>query len=535
MKAILLMVILIIRGFGSYQEMLQFKPGKYKVVHDGTLGTRTLSPDENEIVNTYPTNTILEIIKIRNLISENRIRGQVSGSLDWVSIKNTADGFMWVKPILETEHDTSENTVGENLLSELSKNNFPRILKYLNNEEIKKLKAASKYFADNMEEWWKIRMEDGSIFETYHPYSKVQHPCGDGMRSANLTICKNMLKKLPNDVLTFKLDGGVERLKPWLGDKYDGSALKVGDWVEMNKFILPKMIKTFEEKEQLFSIKSASSVLLQMLALKYDPNNYAFVFEIKEIIRDNENEIENLKIQVILDDAALESKQSQAEEIMVLKEGLNFVQKMEGKKGNFEVGDRIKPTNIEKIESLLRAYLKNDIIPYDPSQDSQYLFYLLDDLRMLIKDIDDENNRALLSFYELGEDDLAPINFTPKNGDFWISLNKLTLFKKLTNDRTSILFSTREETKTGEDLPEEVLYFSETKLKFRSSTARGNYDYKQFIIAKDDLYFEFQKFDDDCLFEIHDAKNNKTFYYVQPETFEFEVKMYSYPFKFFEL
>jgi hypothetical protein len=54
---------------------------------------------------------------------------------------------------------------------------------------------------------------------------------------------------------------------------------------------------------------------------------------------------------------------------------------------------------------------------------------------MLIKDIDDENNRALLSFYELGEDDLAPINFTPKNGDFWISLNKLTLFKKLTNDR----------------------------------------------------------------------------------------------------
>lgn len=83
------------------RSMSQFKPGKYNVVYDGTSGTRTSSPNENEIVKKYPKNTILEIIKIANLISENRIRGQVSRSLDWVSIKNTANGFMWLEPILE--------------------------------------------------------------------------------------------------------------------------------------------------------------------------------------------------------------------------------------------------------------------------------------------------------------------------------------------------------------------------------------------------------------------------------------------------
>ena len=83
--------------------MSQFKPGKYSVVYDGTAGTRKSTPNKNEIVKKYPKNTILEIIKIANLISENRIRGQVSGSLDWVSIKNTANGFMWLEPILKVK------------------------------------------------------------------------------------------------------------------------------------------------------------------------------------------------------------------------------------------------------------------------------------------------------------------------------------------------------------------------------------------------------------------------------------------------
>jgi len=81
----------------------QFKTGKYIVVYDDTAGTRNLLPKENEIVKGYEKNTILEIIQIANV--ENKIRGQVAKSLDWVSIVDTVHGYKWLEPISETKSD----------------------------------------------------------------------------------------------------------------------------------------------------------------------------------------------------------------------------------------------------------------------------------------------------------------------------------------------------------------------------------------------------------------------------------------------
>ena len=47
----------------------------------------------------YPLNTVLDIIKIRDVILEERVRGQIKDSLDWVSIQNITTGHMFMKPI----------------------------------------------------------------------------------------------------------------------------------------------------------------------------------------------------------------------------------------------------------------------------------------------------------------------------------------------------------------------------------------------------------------------------------------------------
>jgi hypothetical protein len=66
----------------------------------GTQSTSKPSMNSKE-VKLYPQNTILKVIQIQTISSEQRIRGQIQDSLDWVSIKDTSDEFMWMKPIPE--------------------------------------------------------------------------------------------------------------------------------------------------------------------------------------------------------------------------------------------------------------------------------------------------------------------------------------------------------------------------------------------------------------------------------------------------
>ena len=61
----------------------------------------TSKPQVNsEKMKVYAKNTILQIIQIQNTL-EQKIRGQIETSLDWVSIKDTQNQFKWMEPMLE--------------------------------------------------------------------------------------------------------------------------------------------------------------------------------------------------------------------------------------------------------------------------------------------------------------------------------------------------------------------------------------------------------------------------------------------------
>ena len=58
-------------------------------------------PINSKKIRIYPRHTILNIIQIQHVSSEQRIRGQIEKSLDWVSIKDSYNEFMWMKPVSE--------------------------------------------------------------------------------------------------------------------------------------------------------------------------------------------------------------------------------------------------------------------------------------------------------------------------------------------------------------------------------------------------------------------------------------------------
>ena len=77
----------------------QFIPGRYIVSCDkGAQSTKEPSTSSKR-VKSYPWQTQLDLINIQNVVKENRLRGQIKDSLDWVSIQDTSDGFLWMKPI----------------------------------------------------------------------------------------------------------------------------------------------------------------------------------------------------------------------------------------------------------------------------------------------------------------------------------------------------------------------------------------------------------------------------------------------------
>ena len=82
---------------------MPLQPGRYVITAEQGVCSRLTPSKNSEKVkdsSEYPQHTTLALIKIQNVLSEERIRGQIKDSLDWVSIKNTSDGYMWMKPIL---------------------------------------------------------------------------------------------------------------------------------------------------------------------------------------------------------------------------------------------------------------------------------------------------------------------------------------------------------------------------------------------------------------------------------------------------
>ena len=74
-----------------------------KFVVTAERGVRsTLEPTINsEKFRINPQHATLKLIQIQNIPSEQRIRAQIEGSFDWITIKDTGNGMMWMKPISE--------------------------------------------------------------------------------------------------------------------------------------------------------------------------------------------------------------------------------------------------------------------------------------------------------------------------------------------------------------------------------------------------------------------------------------------------
>ena len=80
---------------------IEMKSMKFVVTADGGIQSSSESQINSKKVKMYAKNTILTIIQIQNSVSEQKLRGQIQTSLDWVSIKDTKNQLIWMKPILE--------------------------------------------------------------------------------------------------------------------------------------------------------------------------------------------------------------------------------------------------------------------------------------------------------------------------------------------------------------------------------------------------------------------------------------------------
>ena len=74
-------------------------PGKYIVTGEQGVHSTVDVSMNSENVTLYPKNTVLEIIKIKHIAAEKRIRGQIKESLNWVSMKNTKSGYTWMTQV----------------------------------------------------------------------------------------------------------------------------------------------------------------------------------------------------------------------------------------------------------------------------------------------------------------------------------------------------------------------------------------------------------------------------------------------------
>jgi len=81
-----------------------FKPGLYEVIKKNGINSTAGPLKQSGKENCYPCKSILKIIEIKYIPTEWRIRGQIKGSLDWVSIIDTKTYTAWmncIKPVME--------------------------------------------------------------------------------------------------------------------------------------------------------------------------------------------------------------------------------------------------------------------------------------------------------------------------------------------------------------------------------------------------------------------------------------------------
>jgi len=89
------------------QEMgTLYKPGLYHVITKNGAQSNVGVSTKSEKKNFYPCKSFLEIINTEYISSENRIRGQINNSLDWISIKDIETGYEWInflRPLEEVQ------------------------------------------------------------------------------------------------------------------------------------------------------------------------------------------------------------------------------------------------------------------------------------------------------------------------------------------------------------------------------------------------------------------------------------------------
>ena len=73
--------------------------GKYIVTGEHGVDSTVDVSMNSENVAWHPKNTVFEIIKIKHIAAEKRIRGQIKESLNWVSMKNTKSGYTWMTQV----------------------------------------------------------------------------------------------------------------------------------------------------------------------------------------------------------------------------------------------------------------------------------------------------------------------------------------------------------------------------------------------------------------------------------------------------
>jgi len=87
-------------------EATSCRPGLYHVITKNGAQSNLGVSTKSEKKKFYPYKSFLEIINTKYVSSENRIRGQINNSLDWVSIKDIETGCKWmnfVRPLEEVQ------------------------------------------------------------------------------------------------------------------------------------------------------------------------------------------------------------------------------------------------------------------------------------------------------------------------------------------------------------------------------------------------------------------------------------------------
>ena len=85
-----------------------FTPGKYKIIQNLEAGANESIFSTN--VKTFEEGDFVNIISVKNISHEGRIRGKVDTVPEcWITLINTEDGYTWVEQIKVTKLNHSND------------------------------------------------------------------------------------------------------------------------------------------------------------------------------------------------------------------------------------------------------------------------------------------------------------------------------------------------------------------------------------------------------------------------------------------